>query len=207
MKSIIFASHNEHKVKEINEILQASDYLNLPIIYGLEYLNYYNDIPETSETIRKNAVQKARTIYDQFKVDCFAEDTGLEIRALDGEPGVRSARYAGESRNSDNNMNLVLEKMKSHQDRSARFITVIALFYQDTLYTFEGICEGEIIDQKMGTSGFGYDPIFRPTGTRSTFGQMASSEKNKISHRKKAVKKMIDFIESASTHQINKSEI
>ncbi|MBK8503625.1 MAG: RdgB/HAM1 family non-canonical purine NTP pyrophosphatase [Saprospiraceae bacterium] len=196
MKSIILASHNKHKVREINEILKESNCLNTPVIHGLEYLNFYDEIPETSETIAENAVQKARYIYDLFKVDCFAEDTGLQIPGLQGEPGVRSARYAGEIRNADDNINLVLEKMKNHRDRSARFITVIALYYQNTLYTFEGICEGEITLQRSGTKGFGYDPIFKPIDATITFGQMTAPEKNQISHRKKALDKMIEFIQT-----------
>jgi XTP/dITP diphosphohydrolase len=197
LKSIILVSHNQYKVKEINEILKASNCIDLPVIHGLGSLNFRGEIPETSETISENAVQKARYIYDRFKIDCFAEDTGLEIRALHGEPGVRSARYAGEARNTNDNIDLVLEKMKNHGDRYARFITVIALFYQDTLYTFEGICEGEITHERLGTKGFGYDPIFRPFGAMITFGQMAGSEKNQISHRKKALDKMIEFIQTS----------
>jgi XTP/dITP diphosphohydrolase len=163
----------------------------------LDSLNFYNDIPETSETIAENAVQKASYIYNLFKVDCFAEDTGLQIRVLDGEPGVRSARYAGESRNAENNIRLVLEKMKNHEDRYARFTTVIALFYQNTLHTFEGVCDGEITLEGSGNKGFGYDPIFKPAKATVTFAEMTASEKNQISHRKKAFDKMLTFLQTA----------
>ena len=199
MKPIILVTHNQNKVREINAILKEANCSNIPVIHGLEYLNFQGDIPETSETIIENAVQKAQYIYDHYKVDCFAEDTGLEIQALHGEPGVRSARYAGESRDSDDNIDLVLKKMKDRHDREARFITVIALFYHDILYTFEGICKGEITHQRIGNEGFGYDPIFRPFDARLTFGQMTDSEKNRISHRKKALNKMIEFLQKKSS--------
>ena len=186
---IVFATSNPNKIKEINQLLP-----NSIAIKGLKDIGCTEEVPETQPTIEGNAVQKAQYIYDNYGVNCFAEDTGLEITALDGEPGVYSARYAGAQRNSDDNMNKAIEKLESQTDRSARFKTVIALIIDGGMTTFEGIVNGQIIKEKRGSGGFGYDPIFMPDGYNQTFGELSSSEKNKISHRARATKKLIDHL-------------
>jgi len=195
--TIIFASQNEYKIQEIKEILLAANLQDKILIRGLDAINFFSGIPETSNTIEGNAVQKASYIYEHFKVNCFAEDTGLEIEHLNGEPGVYSARYAGEHRNDNDNVDLVLKKMSNASNRSARFKTVIALIYEGNKHLFKGICEGSISFERIGDGGFGYDPIFIPRGHTHSFGQMSSAEKNKISHRSKALKKMLDFFRNS----------
>ncbi|MCB0687993.1 MAG: RdgB/HAM1 family non-canonical purine NTP pyrophosphatase [Saprospiraceae bacterium] len=192
MIQLIFASRNQNKTKEINNILQHT-FPGRIEVKGLESLDYVGDIPETSLTISGNATQKAMFIYDRYHQNCFAEDTGLEITALNGEPGVYSARYAGIQRNDQDNINLVLAKMTGLTERSARFKTVISLVYENTPYLFEGICKGKIALARKGNGGFGYDPIFIPDGYDHSFGEMPSSEKNKISHRNIALQKMIQL--------------
>jgi XTP/dITP diphosphohydrolase len=198
---IVFATRNKNKVREINEILQAISDGAIPLVIDLDEIGFQGEIPETSDTIEGNAIQKAQYIYDHFGVDCFAEDTGLEIEALDGQPGILSARYAGPDCNSDDNIALVLQKLKNQENRQARFKTVIALIYRGELMTFEGLCEGTISGSGKGSGGFGYDPIFIPAGDRRTFAQMDSREKNKISHRYKALNKMLDFFRKMDKSQ------
>ena len=159
-------------------------------------INFSEDIPETSSTIEGNALQKTNFIVDRFKIDCFSDDTGLEIEALDGQPGVYSARYAGDEKDPEKNMNLVLEKMKNVHNRNARFKTVIALYFNGTTHLFEGIVNGVIRHERLGQEGFGYDPIFEPTETGKTFAEMSIEEKNKISHRGRAFEKMVQFLKS-----------
>jgi len=190
---IVFATSNPNKIKEINQILPE----NITII-GLKDIGCIEDIPETQPTIEGNAIQKAQYVYDNYGVNCFAEDTGLEITALDGDPGVYSARYAGEQRSADDNMNKAMDKLKDQSDRSARFKTVIALIIDGSITTFEGIVDGTIITEKRGKGGFGYDPIFMPDGYYETFGELSSSEKNKISHRARATNKLIDYLSANS---------
>lgn len=195
METLVFASSNRNKILEINAIiLRSFPGINFEI-RGLDSLDFKSDIPETSDTIAGNALQKARHIYDRYQVNCFAEDTGLEVDELDGEPGVYSARYAGAHRSDDDNIDLVLQKLGDSHRRTARFRTVIALFYAEKEYLFEGICEGKISMARKGTGGFGYDPIFVPDGSALSFGEMPSDEKNKISHRNKALLKMLSFLE------------
>ncbi len=201
MSVIIFATRNKNKVREINEILQAISDGAIPLVIDLDEIGFQGDIPETSDTIEGNAIQKVQYIYDHFGVDCFAEDTGLEIEALNGQPGVLSSRYAGPDCNSDDNIALVLQKLKNQENRKARFKTVIALIYRGELLTFEGLCEGTISSSGKGSGGFGYDPIFIPAGDRRTFAQMDSREKNKISHRHKALNKMLDFFRKTEKSQ------
>jgi len=187
--SIVFATGNQNKVKEVNELLD--DGIE---IASLKSIGCDEDIPETQPTIEGNALQKARYVVDNYKVDCFAEDTGLEIEALNGEPGVFSARYAGEQRDSEANMALVLEQLKDQTNRKAHFKTVVALSLNGKEYLFEGIAKGEISTKKKGEKGFGYDPIFIPEGYDKSFAQMSSVEKNAISHRGKAINKLKKFL-------------
>ncbi|MEK7254198.1 MAG: non-canonical purine NTP diphosphatase [Bacteroidota bacterium] len=189
MKSLVFATGNPNKIKEVHEILSGEfEILSLPDIGCPE------DLPETNPTLEGNALQKARFVAENFGVNCFAEDTGLEIKALNGEPGVFSARYAGENKNPDANIELVLKKMQDASDRSARFKTVIALILDGQEYLFEGIAEGKIRREKSGAGGFGYDPIFQPDNFDTTFAEMQAAEKNAISHRGKAVCLLTDFL-------------
>ena len=186
---LIMATQNKNKVKEINALLPASIQVKT-----LEEIGCLEEIPETQETLEGNAFQKAQFVADKYGVNCFADDTGLEIDALKGEPGVYSARYAGPKKNADDNMNLVLNKLEGVADRKARFRTVIALIIDGVETVFEGIAEGEITKEKSGQEGFGYDPIFRPTGYKETFSELTMKEKNEISHRGRAVKKLVEHL-------------
>jgi XTP/dITP diphosphohydrolase len=186
---ILFATANQNKANEIQRVLPSE----IEII-TLKDIDLTEDIPETSDTIRGNAIQKANYIKTHFNINCFADDTGLEIEALGGEPGVYSARYAGEQRNDEDNMALVLEKLQDHEDRSARFKTVIALELKGVLHEFEGIVNGTILKEKRGTNGFGYDPIFEPEQCGKTFAEMTMDEKNQYSHRARATAKMVAFL-------------
>ena len=186
---ILFATSNENKANEIRKMLPSTIEL-----ITLKDIEINEDIPETSPTIEGNAKQKADYITTHFNINCFADDTGLEINALNGEPGVFSARYAGEQRSDTDNMQLVLDRLKTKEDRSARFKTVIALTIDKQQHLFEGIVNGVIRTEKSGTNGFGYDPIFEPENCGKTFGEMDMDEKNSYSHRARAVNKMIEFI-------------
>ncbi len=186
---IVFATNNQHKIKEINEVLEGAFE-----IVSLQDIGCEEDLPETQPTLEGNALQKARYVLDQYGADCFSEDTGLEIEALNGEPGVITARYAGEQRNPEDNMNMVLQKLQDAGNRRARFRTVIALLLRGEEHLFEGIVEGHIATEKRGTGGFGYDPIFIPDGFDQTFAELPSSTKNDISHRARATRKLIAFL-------------
>ncbi len=188
---LLFATANSNKAFEIQKIVPEGFE-----ILSLKDINFLEDIPETSSTIEGNALQKTNFIVDRFKIDCFSDDTGLEIEALDGQPGVYSARYAGDEKDPEKNMNLVLEKMKNVHNRNARFKTVIALYFNGTTHLFEGIVNGVIRHERSGQEGFGYDPIFEPTETGKTFAEMSIEEKNKISHRGRAFEKMVQFLKS-----------
>ena len=188
---IVFATGNPNKVKEVNEVLPSS----IKTI-GLKEIDCTEDIPETSPTIEGNALQKARYVYQNYGHNCFSEDTGLEVKALNGEPGVITARYAGKSCSPEDNMALLLKNLKDKNNRKARFKTVIALILDGKEYLFEGICNGQIATQKQGDGGFGYDPIFLPEGFSSSFAEIGAKQKNEISHRGKAVKKLIAFFEN-----------
>lgn len=187
--SIVFATANPNKVREVLELLD--DGID---IVSLKDIGCEEDIPETQPTIEGNALQKARYVKDNYKIDCFAEDTGLEINALNGEPGVYSARYAGKAKDSEANMAKALSKLEGKTDRTAQFKTVVALTLNDKEFTFEGICKGHIATSKSGTGGFGYDPIFIPEGYDISFAEMSAAEKNKISHRGKAIHKLKIFL-------------
>ncbi len=186
---IVFATSNLNKAAEIQQMLPAG----LEVI-TLKDIDINEDIPETSLTIEGNAKQKADYITEHYNFNCFADDTGLEINALNGEPGVYSARYAGNQRSDSDNMDKVLEKLASTSDRSARFKTVIALTIDKQQYMFEGIVNGSIRHAKTGTNGFGYDPIFEPENCGKTFAEMSMNEKNQYSHRSRAFHKMITFL-------------
>ena len=187
--NLIFATSNQNKVLEIQKILPKK--FN---IKSLKDLNYFEDVPENENTIEGNAVFKAKYIYKKFNINVFADDTGLEVEALNGEPGVHSARYAGKTRNSEKNIKKLLKNLKNIKNRNARFKTVIALIIDNKLHTFSGIVEGYILGSPKGNNGFGYDPIFCPNGFDKSFAELTIKEKNLISHRSLAMKKLIDFI-------------
>ena len=178
---LIFATSNQHKLKEILSIAPEGFQ-----ILGLKDIGFTEELPETKHTIEGNSLQKAEYLANKFGVACFSEDTGLEINALGGEPGVYSARYAGAKANSDDNTDMVLQKMKGEADRSARFKTVITYYADGKYVQFEGITEGVIMDERKGSAGFGYDPIFKPIGADKTYAEMTLEEKNVFSHRKKS---------------------
>ena len=189
MDKLIFATNNKNKVTEIRNVLG-----NLFDIITLEEAGILIDIPEPHDTLEANATEKSSTIYKLTNKNCFSEDTGLEVAALNGEPGVKSARYAGDDRAFDANIKKLLANLEGIENRKAQFRTVISLILNEKEYQFEGICEGEIIKEKRGTNGFGYDPVFIPTGSNKTFAEMDMTEKNKFSHRKKAMNKLIEFL-------------
>ncbi|MBL7892596.1 MAG: non-canonical purine NTP diphosphatase [Bacteroidia bacterium] len=189
MYELVFASNNKNKLNEIALLLSPGITLK-----RISEIGCTDDLPETQPDIEGNALQKARYVSEKFNVNCFADDTGLEIDALAGRPGVYSARYAGEQKNADDNMNKVLLEMKGISNRKARFKTVIALVWNGQDFLFEGIVEGTIAENKNGSMGFGYDPIFIPNGYSKTFAQMDLDEKNKISHRAKAVIKLVSYL-------------
>lgn len=186
---IIFATQNPNKVKELQAQLPQTIK-----VQSLLDLNYTNELEETQETLQGNALQKARFVYDKFQTNCFADDTGLEVEALNGEPGVYSARYAGESKSFNANMDKLLTELGDNTNRSAQFRTVIALIFNGEEYLFEGVCKGIITTIKKGEKGFGYDPIFQPSGYDKTFAEMELSEKAKISHRGIAFNQLIQFL-------------
>lgn len=186
---IIFASHNQNKVKEIQNLL--GDEIQL---LSLTELGLEEDIPETADTIEGNSLLKAKYIWEKYQMTCFADDTGLEIEALNGEPGVFSARYAGDKKNDDANIDKVLFKLLGHENRNARFKTVITLINEGQEFQFTGIVNGEIGSEKIGQNGFGYDPIFVPEKQGKTFAEMTLNEKNLFSHRARAFQQLVNFI-------------
>ena len=188
--TIVFATNNPNKLAEIRKIV-GSD-IN---ILSLKDINCNEELPETHETIPENAVEKAQYVYDHYGHNCFSEDTGLEVTALNGEPGVHAAHYAGPARDAEANMTKVLEGLEGKSDRSARFRTVIALIIDGTVHQFEGIVNGNITLTKSGDTGFGYDPIFSPEGYEGTFATLGLTIKNEISHRARAMKKLIQWLE------------
>ncbi len=187
-RKLVFATNNVNKLRELREIVGE----NFDIV-SLHDIGCHEDLPETSKTIRGNALQKARYVKEHYGVDCFADDTGLEVEALGGEPGVRTARYgSAEGHDSEANINRLLTNLEGISDRRARFLTVIALMIDGQEYVFEGICNGEITTERCGESGFGYDPVFRPEGYSVTFAQMSVDAKNAISHRGRATALLIE---------------
>ena len=194
---IVFATNNAHKLAEVRQILGQQFQ-----VVGLADIGCTEDIPETADTLEGNALQKARYVKEHYGLDCFADDTGLEVEALGGAPGVHTARYAelageGDSHSSDANMRLLLRKLEKYNNRNARFRTVIALLYQGEEYLLEGICEGTILTERHGTEGFGYDPVFQPKGYDRCFAQMTADEKNAISHRGRATQKLAEFLKNS----------
>lgn len=187
---LVFASANQNKVKEVEAKLGGA----FPLA-GLADIGCFDELPETTGTIPGNAEQKATYVYEKYGCNCFADDTGLEIDALNGEPGVDSADYAKANRNAEANMLLVLQKLEGNPNRSARFRTSICLYWEGQKHIFEGVVEGSIIEASQGDGGFGYDPIFKPVGYDSTFAQMDMAAKNAISHRAKAIAQLRSFIE------------
>lgn len=189
MMKLVFSTGNLNKANEIKSMLPEDTEL-----LTLKDLDLEDDIPETAPTLEGNAKLKAKYVVEHYNIDCFADDTGLEVYCLNNEPGILSARYAGEQKSSEDNIKLLLSKLIEKNDRRARFRTVIALHLDGNLHTFEGIVEGKIIHEKRGEKGFGYDPIFVPDGYDITFAEMSLNEKNMISHRAKAFAKMIEFL-------------
>jgi XTP/dITP diphosphohydrolase len=190
---LILATNNAHKVSEINEILRGANLGTIEVSTMKNAVGHTTDLPETHETIIENAIEKAEFLYKTYGKSCFSEDSGLEIDALYGKPGVHSAHYSG-TRDAQDNIALVLKNMGNTDVRTARFRTVICLILDGKQHLFEGVCEGKIRKKPSGTEGFGYDPIFQPKGFRTTFAQMDNAAKGRISHRGKATVKLIDFL-------------
>jgi XTP/dITP diphosphohydrolase len=189
MMKLVFATNNLHKLQEIKHLLDGSFEL-----LSLNDINCDEEIPENQETIEGNAAEKSFYIFNKFGLNCFADDTGLEIEALNGEPGVYSARYAGEEKSAEKNMDLVLQKLSEIKNRKARFKTVISLVIDGHEIQFEGIVNGHILEEKRGNTGFGYDPIFQPDESHLSFAEMTMEEKGKISHRGRAVQKLVEYL-------------
>ena len=190
MKKLIFATNNAHKLEEVRAMLQPQY-----SIISLDEIGCHDDIPETAETLEGNALIKAQFVFDKYGLNCFADDTGLEIDALNGEPGVYSARYAGEACIPEDNIKKVLQLLEDNADRNARFRTSIALILEGKIHYFEGKVEGNIEFSPKGEQGFGYDPIFTPQGYDKSFAQLSAGEKNEISHRGLAIKKLVEFLQ------------
>ena len=189
---LVFATNNKNKLKEVQAMLTNFE------IVSLADINCFDDIPETADTLEGNAILKADYITQKYGLNCFADDTGLEVEALNNAPGVYSARYAGEENNAENNMNKLLSAVQNEPNRKAQFRTAVALNIEGKQFVFEGICKGEILKKKQGESGFGYDPIFKPNGFNKSFAEMNMIEKGKISHRGKAIKKLVTFLSKYS---------
>ncbi|PLX08924.1 MAG: non-canonical purine NTP pyrophosphatase [Marinilabiliales bacterium] len=189
IEKFVFATNNQHKLEEVREIAEERFE-----IMGLKDINCFEDIPENQNTLEGNSLQKARYVFEKYNINCFADDTGLEVDALNGAPGVYSARYAGQDKNSEDNIDKLLNELKDLPFRKARFRTVVALVLDGKEYFFEGIVEGEIIEQRKGEGGFGYDAVFMPEGLNATFAELPPLVKNSISHRAIAIQKMLYFL-------------
>lgn len=188
---IIAATNNQHKLSEIRPLLEP-DFR----ILSLAEIGCHDELPETRDTLEGNSLQKAEFVYRRFGLPCVADDTGLEVEALNGEPGVYSARYAGDQRSTDDNIALLLARLAAHPNRKARFRTIITLIGSAGIHTFEGVVNGVILAETRGSSGFGYDPVFLPAGHQRTLAEMTLDEKNQISHRGHAIKKLVDYLQS-----------
>ncbi len=193
MDTLIFATNNQNKIDEIRSIPEIK--FN---IIGLKEAGIDIDIPEPYNTLEENATEKSTVIHKLTGLDCFSEDTGLEVEALNGEPGVKSARYAANGKSFEKNIDKLLLKMKGKENRNAQFRTILSLILEGNEYKFEGICKGIVLADRIGKKGFGYDPVFLPLGSQKTFAEMDMEEKNEFSHRKKAMDKMIDFLQNIS---------
>jgi XTP/dITP diphosphohydrolase len=189
MKKLVFATNNPHKLEEVRAILQQKFE-----VAGLADIGCHKEIPETGTTLEENASIKSHYVVNQYQTDCFADDTGLEVDAMDGKPGVYSARYAGKNASYEQNVDKLLQQMEGKDKRKARFRTVVSLVMEGKEYLFEGAIEGKIIHERKGSGGFGYDPVFVPDGYTQTFAEMNANMKNSISHRAKAVQKLADFL-------------
>lgn len=190
MRTLVFATGNKHKAEEVQDFLGEGFAL-----YCLKDVGITDDIPETADTLKGNALQKAQYVFDKTGKSCFADDTGLEVDALDGAPGVHTARYAGDGKSSEDNVTLLLKNLENYTNRTARFRTVIAYIdHNGSVHYFEGVAEGTITNKRCGVQGFGYDPVFMPKGYNKTFAQLPLAEKNKISHRALAMQKFISFL-------------
>lgn len=189
---VCFATHNQHKIEEVRALLSP----DFPLV-GLDEIGCNEDLPETQATLEGNSLQKAEFVFNNFKVSCFADDTGLEVTSLNGDPGVYSARYAGPQKNSAENISLLLKNLQGIANREARFRTVITLITPAVTKQFEGIVEGYIIDELRGSSGFGYDPVFIPKGFDKTLAEMTLAEKNLISHRALALQKLVGYLKAS----------
>ena len=190
--NLVFASHNNHKIEEIQQLLPSNF-----ILKSLNDVGIFEDIPETAETIEGNAFLKANFVYKKLHENCFADDTGLEVEALKDAPGIHSARFAGEHKNSEDNIDKLLNELGNTTHRTAQFKTVICLYFNHKIYEFTGICKGKILAERQGKQGFGYDAIFMPEGYQQSFAELSLEEKNKISHRGLAVKQLVDFLKTA----------
>ena len=191
MHTLVFATNNPHKAKEVEQILGGQYQVKT-----LKDIGCLEDIEETADTLEGNAIIKAQYVKNNYGFDCFSEDTGLFVNALNGDPGVHTARYAGEARNADDNINLLLKNLADKTDRSARFITIITIIMGEKEIHLEGICPGRIAQQRSGTGGFGYDPVFIPDGYDLTFAELGEDIKNKISHRALATKQLVAYLQS-----------
>jgi XTP/dITP diphosphohydrolase len=189
MKKMVFATNNPHKLREVRDLLG-----NLFEVVSLKELGFEGDIPETGSTLAENASQKSHFIYERYGLDCFADDTGLEVDALKGAPGVYSARYAGANATYEENVTKLLRALEGEQNRTARFKTVVSLLLDGKEYLFEGRVEGRILSERSGAEGFGYDPVFQPNGFEETFAEMKPELKNAISHRGRAMQKLVLFL-------------
>ncbi len=187
--NIVFATNNAHKIKEVRQMLPKDI-----VILNLKDIDCNEELPETGTTLQANAQQKARYIFEKYGMDCFADDTGLEVESLNGRPGVYSARFAGEQSRSDENIQKLLFEMGGHENRQAKFRTVICLYLKNEVHFFEGTVSGKIAGSESGERGFGYDPVFIPEGEERTFSEMSAEEKNSISHRRRAVDELIQFL-------------
>jgi XTP/dITP diphosphohydrolase len=191
MHTLVFATNNPHKAKEVEQILGGQYQVKT-----LKDIGCLEDIEETADTLEGNALIKAQYVKNNYGFDCFSEDTGLFVNALNGDPGVHTARYAGEARNADDNINLLLKNLADKTDRSARFITIITIIMGEKEIHLEGICPGRIAQERSGTGGFGYDPVFIPDGYDQTFAELGEEIKNKISHRALATKQLVSYLQS-----------
>ncbi len=191
MVYLCFATNNLNKIAEIGQILG-----NEFKIQSLNDIGCFKELPENQDTLEGNSLEKARYVFDNHHTSCFADDTGLEVEALDGEPGVMSARYAGPQKNSNDNIDLLLKNLRSARKRNARFRTVITLISPEGVNQFEGVIEGQILGSRRGHQGFGYDPIFQPTGLSKSFAELSMAEKNKISHRALAFRKLVNYLKT-----------
>lgn len=194
---LVFATHNKHKLSEVQRMLPQG-----LTLLTLDEIGCFEDIPETSTTIEGNAIQKAQYIKERYGYDTFADDTGLEVAALNNAPGVYSARYAGEAKDNEANINLLLANLKDKPNRQAQFKTIFALCLGEELYTFEGIVRGEIPHERKGTGGFGFDAVFLPEGYKETFAQMSADEKNRISHRGRALQQLSAFLRKVEREKV-----